>query len=169
MEQQGGRRFADLARPGGQRGERRAAIGRLDDVVEADHGAVSARRDSLVGEPEHDAEGTDVVVAQHRGGIVNAADERKPGETDEQFVYKTRKKALGPFKRRMWDMPDENKKPIVDELEAKFEFLMEKLAVFGTADLVRKYVPVSTSELPAYAAASEELTAAAVVDPNEGE
>jgi len=66
-------------------------------------------------------------------------------------------------------MPDENKKPIVDELEAKFEFLMEKLAVFGTADLVRKYVPVSTSELPAYAAASEELTAAAVVDPNEGE
>src|SRR5438552_3986247 len=60
MEQQGGRRFADLARPGGQRGERRAAIGRLDDVVEADHGAVPARRDSLVGEPEHDAEGTDV-------------------------------------------------------------------------------------------------------------
>ena len=101
--------------------------------------------------------------------FANAADERKPGETDEQFVYKTRKKALGPFKRRMWDMPDENKKPIVDELEAKFEFLMEKLAVFGTADLVRKYVPVSTSELPAYAAASEELTAAAVVDPNEGE
>src|SRR5438067_13577579 len=28
--------------------------------------------------------------------FVNAADERKPGETDEQFVYKTRKKALGP-------------------------------------------------------------------------
>jgi len=101
--------------------------------------------------------------------FANAADERKPGQTDEQFVYTTRKKALGPFKRRMWDMPADAKQPIIQELEAKFEFLMERLAVLGTKDVVAKYVPVSTSELPAYAAASEELTAAAVVDPNEGE
>jgi len=100
--------------------------------------------------------------------FANAADERKAGETDEQFVYKTRKKAIGPFKRRMWDMPPANKQPIIEELEAKFEFLMEKLGVFGTTDIVRKHVPIST-ELPTYAAASEELTAAAVVDPNEGE
>jgi fructose/tagatose bisphosphate aldolase len=99
--------------------------------------------------------------------FANAADERKPGETDEQFVYKTRKKALGPFKRRMWDMPDEAKQPIVAELEAKFEFLMEKLGVFGTKDIVRKHV--ATSDALAYTAASEELTAAAVVDPDEGE
>ena len=98
--------------------------------------------------------------------IANAADERKPGETDEQFVYKTRKKALGPFKKRMWDMPDSAKQPIIAELEAKFEFLMEKLGVFDTVDVVNKYVqPVDA----AYAAASEALTAAAVVDPNEGE
>jgi fructose/tagatose bisphosphate aldolase len=96
-------------------------------------------------------------------------DERKAGETDEQFVYKTRKKAVGPFKRRMWDMPDSAKGPIIDELQAKFEFLMEKLGVFDTTDVVSKYVPTSAGELPAYAAASEELTAAAVVDPNEGE
>jgi len=101
--------------------------------------------------------------------FTNAADERKPGETDEQFVYKTRKKALGPFKQQLWDLPPEAKQPIIDELEAKFEFLMEKLGVFGTADIVAKYVPISTSALPAYAAASEELTAAALVDPNEGE
>src|SRR5438477_5625126 len=99
--------------------------------------------------------------------FANAADERKAGETDEQFVYKTRKKALGPFKRQMWDMTDSAKQPIIDSLEEKFEFLMEKLAVFGTKDLVAKYI--ATSDLPAYAAASEELTAAAVVDPNEGE
>ena len=97
----------------------------------------------------------------------NAADERKPGQTDEQFVYTTRKKALGPFKKRMWDMPAEAKQPIIRELEAKFEFLMAKLDVFNTTDVVAKYV--TTSDLPAYAAASEELTAAAVVDPNEGE
>src|ERR1051325_5474502 len=100
--------------------------------------------------------------------FANCADERKPGQTDEQFVYTTRKKALGPFKRRMWDMPDEAKQPIVRDLEEKFEFLMEKLAVFDTKDVVAKYVTTSR-ELPAYAAASEELTAAAVVDPNEGE
>jgi hypothetical protein len=99
----------------------------------------------------------------------HAADERKPGETDEQFVYKTRKKALGPFKKRMWDMPSEAKQPIIAELEAKFEFLMEKLGVFGSRDTVLRYVPATAGELPAYAAASEELTAMATVDPNEGE
>jgi fructose/tagatose bisphosphate aldolase len=99
--------------------------------------------------------------------FANAADERKPGETDEQFVYKTRKKALGPFKKQMWEMDNAAKQPIVEALEEKFEFLMEKLAVFDTKDVVAKYV--TTSDLPAYAAASAELTAAATVDPNEGE
>src|SRR5436190_1805550 len=101
--------------------------------------------------------------------FADAADERKPGETDEQFVYKTRKKALGPLKRRLWDMGDQAKGPIIRDLETKFEFLMEKLGVFGTRDIVAKYVPISTGALPAYAAASAELTAAATVDPNEGE
>src|SRR5207237_368501 len=99
----------------------------------------------------------------------NAADERKPDESDEQFVFKTRKKALGPFKQRMWDMPPEAKQPIIAALEAKFEFLMEKLGVFGSRETVLRFVPATTSELPAYAAASEELTAMATVDPNEGE
>ena len=99
----------------------------------------------------------------------HCADERKSGETDEQFVYKTRKKALGPFKRRMWDLGDDAKQPIVDAIEQKFEFLMEKLGVFDTRDLVEQYIPLRPAELPEYAAASAELTAAAVVDPNEGE
>src|SRR5437870_5076424 len=100
--------------------------------------------------------------------FANAADERKPGETDEQFVYKTRKKALGPFKRRMWEMEDSAKQPIIGALESKFEFLMQKLAVFDTKSIVEKHVTI-LKELPAYMAASEEVTAAAVVDPNEGE
>lgn len=101
--------------------------------------------------------------------FLNAADERKPGETDEQFVYKTRKKAIGPFKRKIWELPPENKQPIIDALEKKFEFLMEKLAMFNTRDVIETYVPAVTAELPQYAAASAELTAAATVDPNEGE
>ncbi|HEX8616143.1 MAG TPA: class II fructose-bisphosphate aldolase [Thermoanaerobaculia bacterium] len=99
----------------------------------------------------------------------NCADERKSGETDEQFVYKTRKKAIGPFKQRMWELPDEQKQPIIDAIEKKFEFLMDKLAVYNTRDIVLQYVPATAAELPEYAAASEELTAAATVDPNEGE
>jgi len=35
--------------------------------------------------------------------------------------------------------------------------------------VVAKFVPFSTSDMPAYAAASDAVTAAAVVDPNEGE
>ena len=99
----------------------------------------------------------------HEFCFANAADERKAGETDEQFVYKTRKKALGPFKRRMWELPPANKQPIIDALGAKFEFLMEKLGVFDTRDIVEKYVPATATELPTYVAAS------ATVDPNEGE
>jgi len=96
-------------------------------------------------------------------------DERKPEQTDEQFVYTTRKKALGPFKRRMWEMDDAHKAPIIDELEAKFAFLMEKLGVHNTKDVVARYVRATSTDLPEYAAASAELTAAAVVDANEGE
>ncbi len=101
--------------------------------------------------------------------FANCLDERKPDQTDEQFVYTTRKKALGPFKRRMWEMDASAKDPIIRELEDKFEFLMEKLGVFGTKDIVAKYVKATPGDLPEYTAASAELTAAAVVDPNEGE
>jgi fructose/tagatose bisphosphate aldolase len=101
--------------------------------------------------------------------FANCQDERKPGETDEQFVYKTRKKAIGPFKKQMWELPAESKQPIIADLEAKFEFLMEKLGVFGTKEIVARYVPAVPADLPEYREASAELTAAATVDPNEGE
>jgi fructose/tagatose bisphosphate aldolase len=100
--------------------------------------------------------------------FANCADERKSGETDEQFVYKTRKKAIGPFKRRMWELGPAEKGPIIEAMEHKFEFLMDKLAVYNTRDVVEKYIPMN-AELPEYAAASAELSAAATVDPNEGE
>src|SRR6185295_14283489 len=63
----------------------------------------------------------------------NAKDERKPSDTDEQFFYKTRKKALGPFKRRLWDLPDDAKAAVARAYDAKFEFLSTQLAVGGTA------------------------------------
>lgn len=68
----------------------------------------------------------------------NAADERKPGETEQQFIYKTRKKALGTHKRLLWELP--TKDEIVADQERKVHFLMEKLRVQGTTALVERYV-----------------------------
>ncbi|MBU2055883.1 MAG: class II fructose-bisphosphate aldolase [Proteobacteria bacterium] len=69
-----------------------------------------------------------------------AASERKEGDTDEQFFYKTRKKGLGPFKRELWDLPAEIRAAIGAELEAQFALLFRKLNVGGTMETVNRYV-----------------------------
>ena len=70
--------------------------------------------------------------------VKNAADERKPKDTEEQFLYKTRKKAFGPFKKQMWDLPQDKIQGMMQELEDKFAFLFKKLNVVDTVELVRK-------------------------------
>jgi len=70
----------------------------------------------------------------------NLAGEKKEGMTDEQFVYKTRKKGFGPFKKQMWQMDSAAKKAITTELEAKFDLLFEKLRGAGSAEHVSKWV-----------------------------
>ena len=62
-----------------------------------------------------------------------AADERKAGDTDEQFFYKARKKAIGLFKRELWSLPASVRAAIGQSLEDKFRFLLQKLQVPGTA------------------------------------
>ncbi len=66
--------------------------------------------------------------------------ERKPGQTEEQFLYETRKKALGPFKKEIWGMPEEVKDKIVEALEEKFSILFQKLGVIETRDLINNYL-----------------------------
>ncbi len=66
--------------------------------------------------------------------------EWKEGWTEEQFIYKTRKKAFGKFKREFWDLSEDVKVPMMDALEEKFRFLFEQLNVFGTKEVVDKYV-----------------------------
>ncbi|TMB84716.1 MAG: aldolase [Chloroflexi bacterium] len=70
----------------------------------------------------------------------NAADERKDGETEEQFLYKTRKKALGPFKRALWMLPPEAADKIAENLRARFGQLFDELGVAGTRELVDQFV-----------------------------
>jgi len=71
---------------------------------------------------------------------VNAFTERKPKDTDAQFVYKTRKKAIGPFKKWFWDLPDGARAAIGASLEKMFTFLFEQLNVGGTTAVVKKFV-----------------------------
>ena len=69
----------------------------------------------------------------------NAQSERKDGDTPEQFYYKARKKAIGPFKREVWSLPAAARQAIAAELEKTFGFLFDQLKVNGTARLVRTY------------------------------
>ncbi len=70
----------------------------------------------------------------------NCANERKEGETDEQFIYKARKKALGTFKKDIVKLPAEIRDAIAAELETKFEFLFKQLNLVDRKPLVDKYV-----------------------------
>lgn len=69
----------------------------------------------------------------------NAAGEKKEGQTEDQFLYKTRKKALGPFKKDIWGI--ENRVAIAAEIEEKFAFLFSQLNIKDSKDLVAQYVP----------------------------
>lgn len=94
--------------------------------------------------------------------FVNAADERKPKDTDEQFIYKARKKAIGPFKKAFWDLPAESRQAIGATLEERFAFLFDRLAVNNTADLVARFVSAPEIHLPLPGAAVQAAQAESV-------
>ena len=79
----------------------------------------------------------------------SAAEERKAGDSDEQFFYKTRKKALGPFKRQLWDLEEPVKHALAAAYDDKFGFLFAKLNVGGTRAAVDRYVNVVPVPRPA--------------------
>ena len=72
----------------------------------------------------------------------NALEERKPKDTEEQFLYKARKKAIGPFKPKIWALPEDARRAIGQSLEDQFTFLMTKLKINDTAAAVARFVRV---------------------------
>jgi fructose/tagatose bisphosphate aldolase len=68
----------------------------------------------------------------------NCADERKAGQTEKQFIYKTRKKAWGPFKRELWTLKEVD--TLLAPVEERLEFLWRKLNVASSRAMVDKYV-----------------------------
>ncbi|MBI4574425.1 MAG: class II fructose-bisphosphate aldolase [candidate division NC10 bacterium] len=85
------------------------------------------------------------------------ADERKPGQTDAQFLYTTRKKAWAGMKARFWDLPTEVQDAIGHSLEEMFGDMFERLKVGGTRDLVVRLARPSALLLPPPQALAQEL------------
>jgi fructose-bisphosphate aldolase, class II len=93
----------------------------------------------------------------------HATEERKPKDTEEQFIYKARKKAIGPFKRRMWTIDAEERKAIGQSLEERFTFLMRQLNIAGTSQAVARFTTTPSVALDREAeivAAGGKITAA---------
>ncbi|HUB07075.1 MAG TPA: class II fructose-bisphosphate aldolase [Myxococcales bacterium] len=87
---------------------------------------------------DHKAFPAELRDEMHAWCAEHCKDERKDGQTETQFFYKTRKKAWGPFKERVWTLAE--KDVILKDLEARFDFLWKQLAVGGTRAAVEKYV-----------------------------
>ena len=75
--------------------------------------------------------------------------ERKPNWTDEQFYYKTRKRALGPFKKEIWGLPAEVKARVYADWEEQFRRLFHLLGLPNTRHLVERHIrPVAVPPDP---------------------
>jgi fructose/tagatose bisphosphate aldolase len=72
-------------------------------------------------------------------------DERKPDMTDEQFYYKSRKRALGPFKTQLWRMDKAKKEEISQAWEDQFRLLFELLSMQGSKEYVEQ--TIKTTEI----------------------
>jgi fructose-bisphosphate aldolase class II len=95
----------------------------------------------------------------------NAASERKGGDTNEQFYYKARKKAIGPFKRDLWSLPEDVRSAIAADLEKTFAFLFEQLNVNGTEEQIHRFIQAPIQ----HHAALKPVLVAAADDPDAGE
>jgi fructose/tagatose bisphosphate aldolase len=76
----------------------------------------------------------------HTGLTAKYGIDRKSTETDSQFIYGTRKRAFGDFKKEIWNMPAQNLTLIGQELEDRFTMLFHKLNVINTMDIIYKVI-----------------------------
>jgi hypothetical protein len=89
---------------------------------------------------DHEAFPAELTERIHAWLAENRASERKPDMTDAQFYYTTRKRAIGPFKRELWTLPDETKAAIAQEQRKSFDQIMGALNVAGHGELVDRHV-----------------------------
>jgi fructose/tagatose bisphosphate aldolase len=70
----------------------------------------------------------------------NHAHERKEGQTDEQFYYKTRKRALGAFKKAIWEMSPEHLDKVNAAWKVQFKDLFDRLGMADTRQYVDQHI-----------------------------
>lgn len=70
----------------------------------------------------------------------NLSQEKKENQNQKQFFYQLRKKALGSFKKEIWQTDKNFKEAIKNTFAKKTAFLLEKLKVKGTLPLIKKFV-----------------------------
>jgi hypothetical protein len=85
------------------------------------------------------------------------AAERKPGQTEAQFVYTTRKKAWAGMKARFWALPPDIQEAIMASLESMFGEMFDRMRVGQTQGLVEKHVRLQAVPLPPAAPVAEML------------
>jgi fructose-bisphosphate aldolase, class II len=79
------------------------------------------------------------------------AADRKPTDTDEQFFYKVRKKALGTRKLELWSLPESVRVAIGSRLEERFTFLLTQLHAQDTRKLAAQHAPFVPDSFPLFA------------------
>lgn len=70
------------------------------------------------------------------------ASEKKETDTDEQFIYKTRKKGFGEFKSKFWELSNEIRTEIGSHLQKKVEHLFTQLKVEDTLEVTKRTTPL---------------------------
>ncbi|HEV2105078.1 MAG TPA: class II fructose-bisphosphate aldolase [Candidatus Eisenbacteria bacterium] len=88
-------------------------------------------------------------AAIYAGLRAREAGDRKPTDTDEQFFYKVRKKALGTHKQALWSLPADTRAAIGAALEQRFTFLLTRLGAAGTRALAETHAPFVPGSFPA--------------------
>ncbi len=63
-------------------------------------------------------------------------EQQSEDQTEEQFIYANRKRALGPFKKKLWELPEVSRAAIRNAWEEQFGFLFEQLNVTNTRSIV---------------------------------
>ena len=85
---------------------------------------------------DHPAFPADLLASIYQHLDDNIQNERKAGDSDDQFHYKSRKNAAGSHKAELWRLPADAYNAIMPDLEAFFLFLFEQLGAANTRELV---------------------------------
>ena len=69
----------------------------------------------------------------------NLRDDKASDQSKEQFIYKNRKKAFGPFKKSLWNLKVAEKEIILNQIESYLEPIFTKLNILNTKDVISPY------------------------------